>query len=80
MEAIREACWEKGERIPGFDDRLWRLDPYGNPIFKPDNINAEQHKFGWSFDHIIPYNDYYGPTKLWNCQPCQRTLDAKKGN
>ena len=72
----RAACWNKGTTISGFNPDRWRMDPYGNPIFKPA-AGLEYHKFGWSTDHIIPF-EMGGPSKWWNCQPCQRKLDHDK--
>jgi len=46
-----EHIWNKGRKIPGSDDNVWRLDVYDSKIQRNEYGNRRS-RHGWEIDHI----------------------------
>ncbi|CAI5535937.1 unnamed protein product [Closterium sp. Naga37s-1] len=52
--AMRKACWEKADVVPGRHPDRWRMDAAGNTVGR--RFNACMGCLCYEFDHIVPYS------------------------
>ena len=53
-----EHIWNKGRKIPGSDDNVWRLDVYDSKIQRNEYGNRRS-RHGWEIDHIPNGGEIY---------------------
>jgi hypothetical protein len=51
---VKEACWRKAEKVPGRSPDRWRMDPYGNMVFK--KLVACEGALCHNYDHVQPFS------------------------
>lgn len=72
-----QQVWEKGDVIPGKDPDRYRIDAYGNEIFR--NSYGKDSPMGWQVDHKHPVSKG-GSDQIRNLQPLQSAENKRKGN
>jgi len=74
---IKQACWEKAEKIKGRDPDRWRRDPLGNVVFR--KLVGCSGCLCHDYDHIHPYSKG-GKSTVENCQVLQGAANRAKSN
>ncbi|GAQ83235.1 hypothetical protein KFL_001400190 [Klebsormidium nitens] len=74
---VKEACWRKAETVPGRNPDRWRMDPYGNLVFK--KLVACDGCLCHNYDHIQPFSKG-GKSVIENCQLLQARANRVKSN
>lgn len=72
-----DAVWEKGIIISGKNPNLYRMDDYGNVIYKASY--GKYSEFGWNIDHIIPISRG-GTNHIFNLRPLNSRANSSDGN
>ncbi|CAI5473074.1 unnamed protein product [Closterium sp. Yama58-4] len=75
--AMRKACWEKADVVPGRHPDRWRVDAAGNTVGR--RFNACQGCLCYEFDHIVPFSKG-GATSVENCQLLQTRVNRFKSD
>ncbi|CAI5485856.1 unnamed protein product, partial [Closterium sp. Naga37s-1] len=74
--AVKVACWNKAETVPGRDPDRWRRDAAGNVVFR--QLVACKGCLCYDYDHVVPYSKG-GRSTLDNCQVLQTAVNRAKG-
>lgn len=77
-ESLKRAVWQKGQRIPGYDQAEWRQDSCGRAIRYSDHADTTS-QYGWEIDHIVP-KAKGGGDELSNLQPLYWENNRRKGD
>lgn len=72
-----DQVWEKGDVIPGKDPNLYRLDKFGNQMYKPSYGKFSEQ--GWNIDHSKPQVKG-GTDHLNNLQPMNSRANSSKND
>ncbi|CAI5488387.1 unnamed protein product [Closterium sp. Naga37s-1] len=76
--AVKVACWNKAETVPGRDPDRWRRDAAGNVVFR--QLVACKGCLCYDYDHVVPYSkvcavEAFIPRRRW----AERTEMGKGG-
>lgn len=74
---IKQACWEKADKINGRDPDRWRRDALGNIVFR--KLVGCSGCLCHDYDHIHPYSKG-GKSTVENCQVLQGAANRAKSN
>jgi len=77
-EATKKSVWNKGRKIPDFDEDIWRWDKCGLVMKWSEHGNRDS-KHGWEIDHINPVTNG-GGDELSNLQPLNWENNVDKGD
>lgn len=69
--------WDKGETIKGKNPDLYRLDKFGNQMYKPSYGKISE--MGWNVDHSKPQAKG-GTNHLNNLQPMNSRANFRKND
>lgn len=71
-----DQIWDKGDIIPGKNPDLYRLDKFGNEMYK--HSYGKMSAMGWNVDHSKP-QALGGTDHLNNLQPMNSRANCGKG-
>lgn len=71
-----DQIWDKGQTIRGKNPDLYRLDKYGNEMYRPSY--GKTSPMGWNVDHSKP-QALGGTDHLNNLQPMNSRANSSKG-
>ena len=72
-----DQIWDKGEIIKGKNPDLYRLDKFGNQMYKPSY--GKTSEMGWNVDHSKPQAKG-GTDHLNNLQPMNSRANSSKSD
>lgn len=72
-----DQIWDKGEIIKGKNPDLYRLDKFGNLMYKPSY--GKTSEMGWNVDHSKPQAKG-GTDHLNNLQPMNSRANSSKSD
>lgn len=72
-----DKVWAKAKKAPGMDSERYRLDPYGNLMFRPSY--GKESPMGWEIDHIKP-KVRGGSDDIRNLQALNTAKNCQKGD
>lgn len=76
-EEFIQDIWEKGRKIEGYDESLFRKDACGAWIMR--DKYGEKHIFGWEIDHIYP-KERGGTDIIQNLRPLHYQNNRSKAD
>lgn len=71
-----DQIWDKGSTIRGKNPDLYRMDKYGNEMYK--HSYGKTSPMGWNVDHSKP-QAHGGTDHLNNLQPMNSRANSSKG-
>ena len=72
-----DQIWNKGETIRGKDPDLYRMDKFGNTMYR--HSYGKMSGMGWNVDHSKPQSQG-GTDHLNNLQPMNSRANSAKGD
>ncbi len=72
-----DQVWNKGDLVPGKDPNLYRMDKFGNIMYKPSY--GKYSPIGWNIDHSKPQSKG-GTDHLNNLQPMNSYANCSKND
>jgi hypothetical protein len=70
-----QQVWEKGSKVAGKDESIWRKDACGS-LIKRSEYGNRSSDYGWEIDRISAGGEYI----LSNCRPLQWENNVAKSN
>lgn len=52
-EELKLKLWNRAQKVPGFDEHIFRKDPCGAWIIW-DRYGMVDNLYGWEIDHVVP--------------------------
>lgn len=76
-QKFKELAWKRAKKIRGKNPNLWRLDAYGNKVYKP--AYGMKGVYSWEIDHKKP-KSRGGTDHPKNLQVLQWAENRRKGD